>query len=326
MQLIDIERTSLENLTGMPQSEAKDAIEDANLKVGKVTYDYSDMVPAGCVIRQDPQAGFVNKQNAVNLVVAQTKLAIHRFPLEWGIGGEVEGYGQLIVHRLFDAELKTPIQNIPIFAIADRGFRHSSVEARAQSIVENLVMAWEVLNEGGELTMAPDTWIMPDDEERWRLRGPFAPDYATHPTAFPAIFVKNEKFGNTPLRIMTVYPEDAELFGQPADEKGIPVLFNQEELAEYLVSLIQAHYTMLAMRSSQLVDFENLEICKTREGKIFKEICLRALDEAQGMGIRPASITELRSTLARIALSQRYRLLTLAHNAPRDWRLRDSNY
>ncbi len=324
-QLIAIEQTSLENLTGMPQSEAKDAIHGAGLKVGKVTYDYSDTIPAGCVVRQEPQAGFVNQRAEVDLVIAQTKLAIHRFPLERGIGGETESYGQLIVHRLFDVELKTPIQNIPIFAIADKGYRHNSKEARAQSIVENLLMAWSVLDEGGQLETAPDNWIMPDDEERWRLRGPFAPGYPTIATAYPAIYVRSPKFSNTPLRVMTVFPKDAELFGQPSDEMGIPTRFTQKELAEYLVSLIQAHYTLLAKRSSQLEDFENLEICKTREGKIFKEICLRALEETRMTNPIPSSIDDLRSALSRVALSQRYRLLTLAFNAPRDWRLRDSN-
>jgi hypothetical protein len=325
-QLVVMDQWGMIDVTEMPQAYAEDAIRKAGLRINRITYDYSDDVPAGSVISQDPQPDtLVTTYDDVNLVIAQTKLAIHRFPIERGIGGDAESYGQLIVHRLFDVELKTPIQNIPIFAIADKGFRHASVEARAQSIAENLLMAWGVLEMGGELEMAPDTWIMPDDEERWRLRGPFAPDYASFPNSLPAIYVRNPRFGNTPLRIMTVYPGDADLFGQPVDESGIPVLFSQEELAEYLVSLIQAHYTLLAKKSTQLEDFENLEICKTREGKIFKEICLRALDETRGTSPKTdkEKIDNLRSTLARVALSQRYRLLTLAFNAPRDWRLRD---
>jgi len=325
-QLIVIDQWQMIDVQDTPQAYAEDAIRKAGLKVNNVTYDYSDEVAAGSVIRQDPPPdALVTTNDDVNLVVAQTKLAIHRFPLEWGIGGEAESYGQLIVHRLFDVELKTPIQNIPLFAIADKGYRHNSREARAQSIVENLLMAWSVLDEGGHLETASDNWIMPDDEGRWRLRGPFAPEYSTYPTAYPAIYVRSPKFGNTPLRVMTVFPEDAELFGQPSDERGTPDLFSQEELAEYLVSLIQAHYTLLAKRSSQLEDFENLEICKTREGKIFKEICLRALEETRMASAGPSSIADLRSALARVALSQRYRLLTLAFNAPRDWRLRDSS-
>ena len=324
-QLVVIDTRALIDVTGMPQADAADAISAAGLRVEEITYDYSDTIPAGCVARQDPPAGTsVRAQTGVKLVIAQTKLALHSFPIERGIGGETEAYGQLIVHRLFDVELNKPIQNIPIFAIADKGLRHATVEARAQSVAENLLMAWGILAEGGYLETAPDSWIMPDDEERWRLRGPFAPDYAAFPDSFPAIYVRHEKLGNTPLRVMTVYPEDAMLFGQPADETGAPAVFTDEELAEYLVSLIQAHYLLLAERSGRLEDFEKLEICKTREGRIFKEICLRALEETRETGTSPTSIADLRSALARVALSQRYRLLTLAFNAPRDWRLRNS--
>ena len=325
-QLVAIDTTSLIDFTGMPQADAVDAISAAGLRVEQVTYDYSDIVPAGCVVRQEPRPGsFVRAQTGVKLVIAQTKIAIQSFPIQRSLDGEVTGHGQLIVHRLFDVELKNAIQNIPIFAIANKGSRHSSVESRAQSIAENLLMAWGILAEGGYLETAPDTWIMPDDEARWQLRGPFAPDYTLDfPESFPAIYVRHEKFGNAPLRIMTVYPEDAAFFGQPVDGTGTPTLFTQEELAEYLVSLFQAHYTMLAKRSSQLEDFERLEICKTREGKIFKEICLRALEEARDEDTGTTRVVDLRSALARVAVSQRYRLLTLAFNAPKDWRLRDS--
>ena len=324
-QLVAIDTTSLIDFTGMPQADAVDAISAAGLRVEMITFDYSDTVPAGCVARQEPQPGtFVRAQTGVELVIAQTKLAIQSFPIMRSLDGEVTGRGQLIVHRLFDVEFLNAVQNIPILAISNKGSRHASVEGRAQSIAENLLMAWGILSDGGYLETAPDTWIMPDDEAKWRLRGPFAPDYTLDfPESYPAIYVRHEKFGHTPLRIMTVYPEDAAFFGQPVDESGTPILFSEKELAEYLVSLIQAHYTLLAKRSSQLQDFERLEICKTSEGKIFKEICLRALEEARMMGTDSTSVADLRSALARVALSQRHRLLTLAFNAPRDWRLRD---
>jgi hypothetical protein len=325
-QLVAIDTTSLIDVTGMPQSDAVDALNAAGLRVKQITYDYDDAVPAGCVSRQEPSPGTaVRAQTGVDLVIAQTKIAIQPFPLSRNIGGEVDSWGQLIVHRLFDVELEKPIQHVPIFAVANKGMRHATVEARAQSIAENLLMAWGILAEGGYLETAPDNWIMPDDEEKWRIRGPFAPDYKKDfPESFPAIYVRLSRFGNTPLRVMTIYPEDAMFFGQPSDKTGAPSLFTQQELAEYLVSLIQAHYVLLAQRSSQLADFEKLEICKTREGKIFKEICLRALEESRYANADEPSVIDLRSALARVALSQRYRLMTLAFNAPRDWRLRNS--
>ncbi len=347
-QLVAIDTKALIDVTEMVQSKAVDAITDAGLKVADITYDYSNTVPVGSVIRQEPQAGtLVEPNQAVKLVIAQTEIAIQPFPIQRDMTGRVEGMGQLVVHRLFDVELKQRLQHVPIFAIADEGLRHSSVQARAQSIAENLLMAWSILAEGGYLETATDDWIMPEDVEKWRLRGPFAPEYddsvmvkneqgwqrrgGKYSSAdevqhsFPAIYVRHESLPHTPLRIITVYPEDAKLFGQPADESGAPALFNNGELAEYLVALIKAHYLMLADRSGQLDEFEQLEICRTRQGKIFKEICLRAREEAgaQNAGGQP-SIADLRSALARVAASQRARLLTLAFNAPRDWRVRNA--
>jgi hypothetical protein len=328
-RLLDIDKTGLMDITGIPQLYAADAIIDAGLRVAKISYDYSDTIPAGCVIRQEPEAGTPIEEidSSVSMVVAQTEIAIQPFPIQRSIGGEVEGWGQLIVHRPFDVELRERIQHIPIFAIAYEGLRHANIEARAQSIAENLSIAWGILDEGGYLDTATDDWIMPDDAEQWRLRGPFAPNYDKEaPKPFPAIYVRHEKLGNKPLRIMTVYPEDAAFFGQPADRAGTPTLFSDQELAEYLISLIKAHHLLLAKRDNQLEDFKRLEICTTREGEIFKEICLRAIEETKGTGTisQTSSTTDLRSALARVAMTQRYRLMTLAYNAPRDWRLRNS--
>jgi len=44
-------------VAGLTQAEAEAAIVDAGLSVGAVTTEYSDTLPAGRVIRQDPQAG-----------------------------------------------------------------------------------------------------------------------------------------------------------------------------------------------------------------------------------------------------------------------------
>jgi hypothetical protein len=48
------------------------------------------------------------------------------------------------------------------------------------------------------------------------------------------------------------------------------------------------------------------------------------LEESRYANADEPSVIDLRSALARVALSQRYRLMTLAFNAPRDWRLRNS--
>jgi hypothetical protein len=320
-ELVAIDKTKLIDVTGMAQSDAIDAITTAGLKVAKTVYDYSDTVPAGCVIKQEPGSGELDKGSSVTLVVAQTEIAIQPFPIQIEeISGDVKNWGQMIVHRPFDIELRERIQNVPLFVIAHKGQHHVTIEARAQSIAENLSVAWDFMSEGGYLQVAANDWIMPDDAGKWRLVGPFAPEYnegAGKP--FPAIYVRHEKLGNKPLKIMTVYPEDAAFFGQPVDEEGIPSLFNEKELAEYFVSLIKAHHLLFSMRSARTEDYDRLELSKTREGEIFKEVCLRAIEAAQ----QPTT-NELKGALARIAMTQRYRLMTLAYNAPRDWRLRDT--
>ena len=58
-------------VTGLTQAEAEAAIADAGLSVGTVTTEYSDTVPAGRVIRQDPQAGSdLEAGTPVDLVVS----------------------------------------------------------------------------------------------------------------------------------------------------------------------------------------------------------------------------------------------------------------
>jgi len=59
------------NVVGMTQADAQAAIGTAQLVVGTVTEEYSDTVPAGNVISQDPAAGTsVPIGSAVNLVVS----------------------------------------------------------------------------------------------------------------------------------------------------------------------------------------------------------------------------------------------------------------
>ena len=117
---------------------------------------------------------------------------------------------------------------------------------------------------------------------------------------------------------MTVYPQDAIYFGFPVDPRDSRLAnFDIFELAEYLVALIEAHHLLFA-KMSPPAEYDKLEICRTREGKIFKEIALRAYEVTNGGGDRAA----LKDALARIADSQRDRLRSLAYLAPVDWRVR----
>ena len=149
-ELVAIDKTQLIDVTGMAQSDAEDAINKAGLRVKQITFDYSDTIPAGCVIKQEPESGELDKGSSVTLVVAQTEIAIQPFPVRIEeLSGEVKSRGQLIVHRPFDVELRERIQNVPLFVIAYEGQHHVTVEARAQSIAENLSVAWDFMNEGG---------------------------------------------------------------------------------------------------------------------------------------------------------------------------------
>jgi len=65
------ERITVPNVVGMTQADAQAAIGTAQLVVGTVTEEYSDTVPGGNVISQDPAAGTsVPIGSAVNLVVS----------------------------------------------------------------------------------------------------------------------------------------------------------------------------------------------------------------------------------------------------------------
>jgi hypothetical protein len=151
---------------------------------------------------------------------------------------------------------------------------------------------------------------MPDDWTQWRLEGTNAPKYPPAPKAYPAIYVRNDNILKEPLRIMTIYPED---------EKAYPWVDTEVELAQYIVSLIEAHYLLFWRMEMDINKYEQLRIDHTREGKIFKEIVIRALEMAKLKDMQQISGDIIRDALARIALPQRERLYLLATTAPIDW-------
>lgn len=323
----------------MPQSDAIDAITSSDLKLGKIKYGFSDTVPAGHVMQQEPKAGTqVEPNSKVDLVIAQTEIAIQSYVVSQievpEKGEEASGWGQMIVHRAFDAQLPEIIQHVPIFTIKYEGKHHAvginrrnRVEARAKCIAERLSIAWDFMDRGGYLFVAPSEWIQDDDWELWRLQDTYRPDYEemneAAPEIYPAIYVSDSKLGTNQLRIMTIYPEDAKYFQSDkaiVDRRGrpttIPARFNERELAEYLVALLKAHHLLFCKMSTKVEEYDKLEISKTREGRIFKEIAIRLADVAPAGSDRDS----LKDALARIAMSQRDRLVGLAKQAPRDWR------
>lgn len=68
------QKISIPSLTGKSDSDAQAAIKSAGLKVGTVTYEYSDSVEKGIVISQDPYSGKkVEAGTTVNIVVSRGK-------------------------------------------------------------------------------------------------------------------------------------------------------------------------------------------------------------------------------------------------------------
>jgi hypothetical protein len=273
----------------------------------------------GIVTSQTPAAGTqVAAGTQIILNVAATELAVQPGTTVDEATGRSRVWGQLIVHRAFTLGLKARVQHVPVLAIGFQGrgcVRDDSIapqrfaEARANTIAERLTLAWTLLDNGGTLVVSTD------ETSIWRLTDPFVPKYGPPELEPPAIQVCHPSLGTQPLNILTVYPEDAQAFGQPDDAKGVPTPLTDRELADYLVALIQAHHLLFHKQMTDPNSYDRLDICKTRDGRIFKEI---AAQVRQAGGAETAGIG---GVLEQMTVDQATRLATLAHKAPTDWRL-----
>ena len=223
-----------------------------------------------------------------------------------GLGRNV--WGQLLVHRIFDIETDKRIRNIPLFSIQFEGHHHERLsgrqafEPRAKCIAERLELAWNLLDKGGQLVKEYDQWV------DWRNTGENAPRYGPVPKTYPAIYLEHNSF-KPRLRIMTVYQEDADRF---------PRIDNPDVLADYLIGVIKAHHLLVYQKSGDIAKYEALHMDNTREGKIFKEVFIRA-EEVKSL--REEQLIEnetLQDAIARISIPQRIRLFNLAVRAPVD--------
>lgn len=223
-----------------------------------------------------------------------------------GLSGTVQTYGKLIVHQKFGVQLREVVPNVPIVSLqyAGQHYREESpddpryAEARAKCIAERMMHAWTLMDHGAKLEVSSDSW------NAYRAR--------SKPTPPPraAIYVRSPIAGSEPLRIMTIYPQD---------QAGYPWIKTEESLAEYLVDLIQAHYLLFWRNEGDISRYEELRIDQTREGKIFKEIAIRALEVARLKGQSRFDNELLGDALARIPLSQRERLYRMATVPPLEW-------
>ncbi len=235
------------------------------------------------------------------------------------VSGSIQVFGQLIVHQLYDVQLGEgppsmepdagdagTARNIPILSLQQTGryYREASADdpnhaqARAKSVAERLVHAWALLDLGGRLEIGDDNW------NAYELRSP-----AVTPT-HTALFIRTPAPGAEPLRIITIYPEDV---------AGYPWVSSERSLAEYLGSLIQAHHLLFWKNEVDMTKYDALRIGRTAEGRIFREIAIRAAIRARRKGQGRFDRETLREVLAGMTVGQRETLCRLATVPPMDW-------
>lgn len=222
------------------------------------------------------------------------------------VSGNVQTYGQLIVQQQFDVQLREAVCDVPVFSIRYAGRHHRTgpaddpthAQARAKCIAERLAHAWTLMDHGAKLEVAVDDWAG------------YGLESESAPMTRPAIFIRSPVPGSEPLRVLTVYPEDV---------AGYPWISSERSLAEYLAALIQAHYLLFWRSESDINRYDELRIDTSREGKIFKETAVRAVETARLKGRTQFDASILKDALARMTVSQREQLYRLAIAPPLDW-------
>ncbi len=222
------------------------------------------------------------------------------------IANNISVYGQRIVNKTFDIQLRESVKPIPLFSLQFGGEYYQAgmlndpthVQTRAKCVAERLAHAWTLMDHGATLEVGYDTW---DD---YHLKAVLSPMKRV------AIFIQSPLRKYDPLRIMTIYPEDV---------AATPWISSEQSLAQYLRDLMEAHYLLFWKKESDLFKYEALRIDSTREGKIFKEVAVRALEVAKLKGQGTFDDGILKDAIARLPLSQREQLYRLATTPPIDW-------
>jgi hypothetical protein len=214
--------------------------------------------------------------------------------------------GQLIVHQGFDLPLGEKVKKVPVLSLQYEGLDYregppaepNHVEARAKGVAERLVQAWSLMDHGARLEIGDDDWNA--------YRVPPQSRAMKH----TAIFIRSPVAGYEPLRILTVYPQDV---------AGCPWVANERSLAEYWMSMMQAHYFLFWKNETNLTRYRELRLDKTPEGRIFREIARQAVDQARRKGLERLDGATVQEVLAGLTLSQRETLYRLATVPPMDW-------
>lgn len=231
----------------------------------------------------------------------QSPLGLHKIMLrENKVTGD-KVFGWAVAHRAYDVELPEGIVQLSILSVLSEGV-HVDIESRAADIAERLTIAWYLMANGGELFVDFDNrpeLFMASTAKELKFE------------KCPAIYVRSAEI-DFPFRVMTVYPEDVNLYGRGI-QKG------REKVAQFLLSGIEAHFLLFWQRSLDIRAYERLALDNTREGKIFKEVFLRTKEYTNILGVEKFEGTHLRDSLARIEVNQRHRIHLLSNVIPRDW-------
>jgi hypothetical protein len=222
------------------------------------------------------------------------------------LSGNARVFGQLIVHQGFDVQLSESARKVPVLCLQYEGLDYrlgpptepNHAEARAKGVAERLVQAWSLMDHGARLEIGDDDW------NAYRI--PPRPAAQKH----VALFVRSPVAEYEPLRILTIYPQDV---------AGCPWISNERSLAEYLLSMIQAHYLLFWKNETNLARYRELRLDKTQEGRIFREIATRAVDEARRKELDRLDSDTVREVLAGMTLTERETLYRLALVPPMDW-------
>lgn len=331
------------DIEGMPQSAALDALAKAGLESKpREVYEYNDEIPAGFVIRQEPEPKTPTKADSeITVVISEKKIAIEPFQFQLDIAGPVV-WGQRIVHRPFDVqrgpEGEYKIMKVPLFSIASDGEHddpadtdYDLLEARAVSIASNLVMAWHMMDDGAQLVVMSD---QSGDIEAWHVRGPFKPEYPLSSGNRQDKVSKkhcvhiNAVNSSTSLRVMTVFPLDANLYGSPrySSDEGQGdhrERLSAQETAEYIVALMEVHYLLFSKGDMSFNAFTNLDIDRVRISQIFEHVREKA--ERLSSNDRPVSENLRRAIADYTKKTEADLLYNFARIVPDDWRIREEH-
>jgi hypothetical protein len=222
------------------------------------------------------------------------------------LSGDALVVGQLIVHQGFDVPLSETIEKVPVLSLQYEGpnYRQEApaepnhVAARAKSVAERLVQAWSLMDHGARLEIGDDDWNA--------YRVPPEPTALKH----TAVFLRSPVAGYEPLRIVTIYPQDV---------AASPWVANERSLAEYWMSMMQAHYLLFWRNETNLARYRELRLDKTEEGQIFREIASEAIDLARRKQLERLDGDTVKEVLGGMTLTQRETLYRLALVPPMDW-------